>query len=44
MEEITLGPGEILFNKNEIDTKIFFLLKGKLEFFDIVNEKEYTIS
>lgn len=38
MEEKILSPGEIIFNKNEIDSRVIFVLKGKIEYFDNFNE------
>lgn len=44
MEEYILSPGEILFNKNDTDAKLVFIIKGKIEFFDYINDKEFSIS
>jgi len=33
MREITLGPGEILFNQGEIDMRLFYIIKGEIELF-----------
>lgn len=31
MKEVTLGPGEVLFNIGEIDQRVFFVLSGEIE-------------
>jgi CRP-like cAMP-binding protein len=33
MEERLYGPGEIIYNENDEDDKIYFLLKGEIELF-----------
>ncbi len=33
MKELTLGPGEILYKKDQIDTRYYFLNSGNLEIF-----------
>ncbi|EAR98955.2 cyclic nucleotide-binding domain protein (macronuclear) [Tetrahymena thermophila SB210] len=31
MKELTFGPGQIIFNQNDLDSKIYFILKGKVQ-------------
>ena len=31
MKEKTFGPGEIIFKRNDIDNKIYFIQKGECE-------------
>lgn len=33
MKELTLGPGEILFHKNDQDSRLFFVHRGEIELF-----------
>ena len=33
MTEITLGPGELLFHKGDIDANLYFVHKGYIELF-----------
>ena len=28
-----MGPGEIIFNQNDTDSRIYFILKGEVELF-----------
>lgn len=39
MRELILGPGEILFNRNDLDTKLFYIYKGQMEIFIPKNEQ-----
>lgn len=32
MKEITLGPGDIVFNKGDFDNKFYFVFKGTVEY------------
>ena len=41
MEQTLYGPGEIIFKKGETDKKIFFIVKGSVEFYmETSHEKE----
>ncbi|KAL4438079.1 hypothetical protein ABPG74_016858 [Tetrahymena malaccensis] len=31
MKEITFGPGQIIFNQNDCDNKLFYILKGQVQ-------------
>ncbi|KAL4480488.1 hypothetical protein ABPG72_022243 [Tetrahymena utriculariae] len=31
MKELTFGPGQIIFNQNDLDNRIYFILKGKVQ-------------
>lgn len=33
MKEYICRPGEIIYNQNEIDNKVFFVIKGVIELF-----------
>lgn len=32
MKEITLGPGDSIFNKGDVDSKLFYVFKGAVEY------------
>lgn len=34
MKELILGPGEVIYLKNDLDTRLFFVKKGEIEFFE----------
>lgn len=33
MSETLLGPGEIIYNQNDMDDKLYFVIKGEVETF-----------
>lgn len=32
-KEIIYGPGDVIFKKNDIDTRLLYIVKGEIEFF-----------
>ena len=42
MQESVYSPGEIIFNKGDLDNKLYFILKGDVEYFDLKNLKKFS--